>query len=107
MRRTEELWRKELGTTARHYRDAACFTETLMKEAGLERVERIIFPAEETKMYRRLIADGLVIRKTKLGYGDVKAIDAVPMYDLGMKALKADPRLMLCDSPECLFCKTY
>jgi len=61
-------------------------------------------PGEETKMYRRLIADGLVIRKAELGFGEVKAIDARQMYELGVRALRDDPNLLLCDDPDCLFC---
>ena len=48
-----------------------------------------------------------MIRQTALGYGAVKAIDAVPMHRLGTQALRADPRLLLCDSPDCLFCRAY
>ena len=51
MRNTEELWRKELGVTYRHYREAARFAEALMKEAGLERIERISFPADGRTTY--------------------------------------------------------
>lgn len=65
------------------------------------------FPGESTKMYRRLIEMGLTIRPATLGLGQVKTIDAVQMYDLGMAALKTDPNLMLCDSPDCIFCRTY
>jgi len=62
------------------------------------------FPGEETKMYRRLLQDGLQIHTAPLGYATIKAIDAQPMYDLGMRALADDPNLMLCDDPACRFC---
>lgn len=65
------------------------------------------FPGETTKMYRRLIEMGLAIRSTTLGFGQIKSIEAVQMYDLGMAALKADPNLLLCDNSECVFCRTY
>jgi len=61
-------------------------------------------PGEETKMYRRLLHDGLHIAAAPLGYGTVKAIDARQMYDLGMQALADDPNLFLCDDPTCRFC---
>ncbi|NQU09389.1 hypothetical protein HQ590_01245, partial [bacterium] len=64
-------------------------------------------PGEETQMFRRLIQDGLVIRSAALGYGVIKAADAVPMHALGVKALRAAPDLMLCASPDCLFCRNY
>ena len=47
----------------------------------------------------------LQVTDLHVSYGAIKAIDAVPMYALGMAALRADPNLMLCDSPECLFCR--
>ncbi|MHB0935758.1 MAG: AAC(3) family N-acetyltransferase [Armatimonadota bacterium] len=61
-------------------------------------------PGEATKMYRRLLQDGLQIVEAPLGYSTVKAIDARQMYDLGMRALADDPNLFLCDNPECRFC---
>jgi aminoglycoside 3-N-acetyltransferase len=61
-------------------------------------------PGEETKMYRRLLQDGLHITEASLGYGAVKAIDTRQMYDLGMRALADDPDLFLCDNPDCRFC---
>lgn len=64
-------------------------------------------PGEETKMYQRLLKDGLVIRKVTLGFGEIKVIEARQMYDLGVEALKDDPRLLLCDNDECLFCRKY
>lgn len=62
------------------------------------------FPGEETKMYRRLLRDGLQIHTAPLGYAAIKAIDARPMYELGMRALADDPNLFLCDDPACRFC---
>ena len=63
--------------------------------------------AEESKMYKRLIAMGLDIRKTTLGLGAIKVIEASQMYELGMRALREDPNLLLCDSETCLFCSRY
>jgi len=64
-------------------------------------------PAEETKLYKRLLSDGLKIKKSILGLGTVKVIDAKQMYSLGIKAIKNDPDILLCDSKECLFCSKY
>jgi aminoglycoside N3'-acetyltransferase len=64
-------------------------------------------PGETTKMYRRLIEKGLLIRWATLGLGRIKTIEVRPMYDLGMAALQDDPWLMLCDSRECVFCRAY
>ena len=46
LRHTEELWRRELGQTFRHYREAATYVEELMRDVGLARVERLTFPAD-------------------------------------------------------------
>lgn len=64
-------------------------------------------PGEETRMYKKLLEKGLVIKKTGLGFGEIKVIDAKQMYDLGMESLKKDPRLLLCDDKECRFCSRY
>lgn len=64
-------------------------------------------PGEKTKMYQWLFKNGLKIRKTKLGLGEIKLIDAAQMYDLGMKALRKNPNLLLCDNRECQFCRRF
>jgi aminoglycoside N3'-acetyltransferase len=63
--------------------------------------------AEESKMYKRLIALGLDIRKVTLGLGTIRVVEARQMYKLGMRALREDPNLLLCDSETCLFCSRY
>ena len=65
------------------------------------------FPGESSKMYRRLIEMRLAIRSAALGLGQIKLIDSAQMYELGMAALKSDPNLLLCDNPECVFCRTH
>lgn len=64
-------------------------------------------PGEETKIYQQLLENGLKIRKTRLGLGEIKLIDAAQMYDLGMKALRKNPNLLLCDKPGCQFCRRF
>ncbi|MBN1445910.1 MAG: AAC(3) family N-acetyltransferase [Candidatus Omnitrophica bacterium] len=61
---------------------------------------------EDTKIYRKLIEKGLVIKKSNLGFGEIKVIDAKQMYDLGMESLREDPALLLCDDRKCIFCST-
>lgn len=61
-------------------------------------------PGEETKIYRRLLRDGLDIASAPLGFGEVKVVNARPMEALGLAALRDDPHLLLCDDPACLFC---
>ncbi|HOV22440.1 MAG TPA: AAC(3) family N-acetyltransferase [bacterium] len=64
-------------------------------------------PAEESKMYRKLIQEGLIIKKAVLGFGEIKVIEAEQMYALGIKALKECPTLLLCDDKECRFCSRF
>jgi aminoglycoside 3-N-acetyltransferase len=64
-------------------------------------------PAEETKMYQRLLQKGLVIKKAELGFGEIKVIDTRQMYELGIESLKEEPTLLLCDNKECTFCSRY
>lgn len=64
-------------------------------------------PAETCKMYRRLLAGGLPLRRTGLGFGTVATTPARSMYDLGLAALRGDPNLLLCDDPECSFCGAW
>ncbi len=59
---------------------------------------------ENSKIYRKLIARGLEIRRTALGFGEVKAISAGQMHSLGIAALEEDPSILLCDNRDCLFC---
>jgi aminoglycoside 3-N-acetyltransferase len=68
---------------------------------------RDFYRGEESKMYQRLIAMGLDIQKVTLGLGAIKVIEARQMYELGMRALREDPDLLLCDNDNCLFCSRY
>jgi hypothetical protein len=45
---TERLWQTERGQCFRHYRQAALLTEQLLRESGVERVDRIVVPADGT-----------------------------------------------------------
>ena len=63
-------------------------------------------PGEETKIYKKLLEKGLVIKKSNLGFGEIKVIGAKQMYDLGMESLREDPALLLCDDKKCMFCST-
>ena len=64
-------------------------------------------PGERSKAYQRLILAGLLIKKVKLGSGEIKVIQARQMYRLGKKILRQDAGVFLCDEPECLFCQQY
>jgi aminoglycoside N3'-acetyltransferase len=70
---------------------------------------------ETTAIYRAMLAQGLTIRSTTLNsgqgqfpaQGQIHAIDAAQMHALGTKAVQQDPKILLCDSPTCLFCHKY
>jgi aminoglycoside N3'-acetyltransferase len=68
---------------------------------------RDFYRGEDSKIYKRLIAMGLDIQKATLGLGAVKVIGASQMYELGMRALREDPNLLLCDSDTCPFCSRF
>src|SRR5512138_783156 len=51
LQHTEALWRLELPQTFTAQRAAARYAEGLLREAGLERVERITFPADGATTY--------------------------------------------------------
>ncbi|OGV49822.1 MAG: hypothetical protein A2017_01050 [Lentisphaerae bacterium GWF2_44_16] len=63
--------------------------------------------AEECKFFKKMNAEGLQINEAILGLGKIQAINAEELYRLGMKAIKADPDILLCDSAECFFCSKY
>src|SRR5690349_11956156 len=51
MENTERLWQTERGQCFRHYRQAALLAEKLLRESGVERVERIVVPADGKTTY--------------------------------------------------------
>src|ERR1051326_5918139 len=51
MANTERLWQTERGQCFRHYHQAALLAEKLLREAGVERVERIVVPADGKTTY--------------------------------------------------------
>ena len=98
--------------------DMPCLRSALccVKEGGRVRTlfvpkhlpgHRDFYRGEESKMYKRLVAMGLDIRKAALGLGTIRVIEARQMYELGMRALREDPNLLLCDADTCLFCSRY
>lgn len=61
--------------------------------------------AENCKFYTAAVKAGLQIDEVPLGYGKLQLIDLKQLYDIGMELLKNDPRILLCDDPECIFCR--
>ena len=60
--------------------------------------------AENSKFFRKVISEGLEIREASLGLGKLQVIDAGQLYALGVKAVREDDSIFLCDSPDCGFC---
>jgi len=63
--------------------------------------------AMECKFFRRAFARGLELRKAKLGMGELMLLDIPQLYSIGMAVIKEDPKVLLCDKPDCLFCRQY
>lgn len=63
--------------------------------------------AEHGKFFTKAVAAGLEVKAVPLGIGKVQLIELQQFYEIGMKLLKAEPDLLLCDSEKCVFCSKY
>ena len=63
--------------------------------------------AEKSKFFQRAIASGLVVRRVGLGLGEVLLVDLEPLDAIGRQLLREDPRVLLCDDPDCDFCRRF
>ena len=63
--------------------------------------------AMECKFFKRAFARGLELRRAKLGMGELMLLDIRQLYEIGMAVIKDDPKVLLCDDPDCLFCRRY
>lgn len=64
-------------------------------------------PANKCKFFKRASAAGLSISKTPLGLGELQLVEMKDFFSTGMKILREEPDMLLCDNPECLFCRKY
>ena len=62
---------------------------------------------ENGKFYRRALERGLEIRSAALGVGRLLLMDAGELVRIGLELVKEDPRVLLCDRPECGFCSRF
>ncbi len=62
---------------------------------------------EKSKFFRRAFAAGLTVRKETLGLGQLQLMELSELFDIGSGLVREDPRIFLCDDPECLFCASY
>ena len=63
--------------------------------------------AMECKFFKRSFARGLKLERVKFGMGELMALDIRQLYEIGMAVIKDDPKVLLCDDPDCLFCRQY
>ncbi len=63
--------------------------------------------AEKCKFFRRAVAAGLVIHRVRLGLGQVLLLDLGQLEAIGRRLLHEDPRVLLCDDPDCEFCRQF
>ncbi len=63
--------------------------------------------AENCKFFRQAVQEGLHIHEIPFGMGKIQMIDLQNFYEIGMKLWKKDPRILLCDDPECVFCRQF
>ena len=61
--------------------------------------------AENSKFFQAALKAGLEIKSITLGTGKLMLMDMNQLFEIGMKLLEKDPRILLCDDPQCLFCR--
>ncbi len=57
------------------------------------------------KFFKAALSEGLRLRESELSLGKILSMELRELHDLGIKLLKEDPFLLLCDSEECLSCQ--
>ena len=63
--------------------------------------------AENVKFYKRAAERGLRIREAELGAGKIYVMELRQLYEIGMRLIAEDKRVLLCDDPTCPFCSKY
>ena len=63
--------------------------------------------AENCKFFTRAVAAGLRIAEVPFGMGKIHLIDLRQFHKIGMKLMREDPRVLLCDDPGCTFCRQF
>ncbi len=48
-----------------------------------------------SKIFRWLAANGLKIERSSIGFAEIKIIEAAKLYELGLKALREDPGILI------------
>jgi aminoglycoside 3-N-acetyltransferase len=63
--------------------------------------------AMECKFFRRAFARGVELKRRKFGMGEMMLLDIRQLNDVGTAVIAEDPKVLLCDKPDCLFCRKY
>lgn len=63
--------------------------------------------ADNRKFFTKAVAAGLEVKSVQLGLAKLQLIDLKQFYEIGMKLLKEEPDILLCDSEKCLFCSKF
>jgi aminoglycoside 3-N-acetyltransferase len=59
------------------------------------------------KFYVKAVESGLEIKSVSLGVGELNLIDIKQLFKIGVKLVRENPRILLCDEPTCPFCTKY
>ncbi|HCE42966.1 MAG TPA: hypothetical protein DET40_05415 [Lentisphaeria bacterium] len=63
-----------------------------------------ISAAENSKFFKKAKTLGLKINEIPLSVGKLQVLDVESLYKTGVRIIKDDPNVLLCDKKECLFC---
>ena len=63
--------------------------------------------AHKCKFFRRAFERGLQLQQTSLGVGMLQMLSLPQLFEIGCQLLREDPRVLLCDDPECTFCRQF
>ena len=56
---------------------------------------------------RRVVEKGFEVKSVKFGIGNIYMFDMEDLYEKALEVLKEDKNAVLCDNPECLFCRRF
>lgn len=63
--------------------------------------------SKHCKFFTRAVNAGLHIAEVPFGMNFINVIDLKDLHSIGLKLIKEDPRVLLCDDPDCLFCRNF
>lgn len=59
---------------------------------------------EKSKFFKKAKDQGLKIKESTLGIGKIHVVDVKDLHEVGVRIIKKDPNVFLCDREECIFC---